>query len=373
MTIDSLHGESLNMILDSLPDGVYITDLERKILYWNKSAEKITGWTKEDVRGTSCYDGILCHVDSGDNLLCGKDDCPLHQAIINNQSNRLPVMVFAKGKQGQRIPVEVTVAPVVDENGDVVGGIESFRDLSSLMDDLQHARSIQLNAMETDIADDPRIQIAVHNIPYEYVSGDFYRVERLTDDSYVMFMADIMGHGVSSALYAMTIRSIWEEARGLLSNPAAFCTHLNEQLFKMTKSDDSFATAVFGIFDLSKMKFNFVRAGHPPPLLHRNGSVVPCGKSNQALGLFLDGDFIADEIDLQLGDRFLVYTDGAIEITNSEGEELEMDGLAKIMLNEQKNISGSEFIKKMETRILEYSNLMTFSDDLTLAEIVIKP
>jgi serine phosphatase RsbU (regulator of sigma subunit) len=282
-------------------------------------------------------------------------------------------MVFAKGKHGQRIPVEVTVAPVVNENGDVVGGIESFRDLSSLMDDLQHARSIQLNAMETDLAEDPRIQIAVHNIPYEYVSGDFYRAERLTDDSYVIFMADIMGHGVSSALYAMTIRSIWEEARGLLSNPSAFCTHLNEQLFNMTKRDDSFATAVFGVFDLSKMKYKFVRAGHPPPLLHRNGSVVPCGTPNQALGLFLDGEFIADEIDLQLGDRFLVYTDGAIEINNSDGEELGMDGLAKIILNEQKNSSGIEFIKKMETRILEYSNLMTFCDDLTLAEIVIKP
>ncbi len=369
MTIDSLHGESLNMVLDSLPDGVYITDLERRILYWNKSAEQITGWTRDDVQGTSCYDGILCHVDSEENLLCGEDDCPLHQAIINNQSNRLPVMVFAKGKRGNRIPVEVTVAPVVNASGDVVGGIESFRDLSPLMEDLQHARSIQLNAMETDLADDPRIQIALHNIPYEYVSGDFYRAERLTDNSYVIFMADIMGHGVSSALYAMTIRSIWEEARELLSNPSAFCSHLNEQLFRMTKSDDSFATAVFGIFDLSKMKFRFVRAGHPPPLLSRNGSITPCGTPNQALGLFPNGEFITDEIDLQPSDRLLVYTDGAVEITNSEGEELGMDGLAKIMLSEQKNSSGIEFIKNVETRILDYSNLMTFSDDLTLAEI----
>ena len=49
MTIDYLHSKSLKMVLDSLADGVYITDLKRKILYWNKAAEKITGWTAEDV------------------------------------------------------------------------------------------------------------------------------------------------------------------------------------------------------------------------------------------------------------------------------------------------------------------------------------
>lgn len=371
MTIDSLHGESLNMVLDSLADGVYITDLNRKILYWNKAAEKITGWTADDVQGHSCYDDLLGHLDSEGNPLCGEDNCPLHQAITKQQSHRLPVMVFAKGKRGHRIPMEVTVAPMIDAEGNVVGGIESFRDLSPLMDDLNHARTIQLHAMDTNLAQDSRISIAVHNIPYEYVSGDFYRVEKLTNDTYVIFLADIMGHGVSSALYAMTIRSIWEEARKLLPNPSAFCTHLNQQLFNMTKLDDSFATAIFGIVDLAAMNFTFVRAGHPPPFLSRGGAITACGSSNQALGMFSDGEFISDKIDLQAGDRLFVYTDGAVEIINSEGDELGRDGLSRIIIEEQKNSSGMNFIKNIEKRILEYSSDMTFSDDVTLAEIEI--
>lgn len=373
MTIDSLHNESLNMVLDSLADGVYITDLNRKILYWNKAAERITGWTVRDVLGTFCYDGILGHVDSEGNKLCAEDNCPLHQAIIRKKSNRLPVIVFAAGKHGNQIPVEVTVSPMFDVSGKVIGGIETFRDLSPLMDDLKCARNIQLHAMKANLTTDSRIQIAVHNVPYEYVSGDFYRIERLTDHSYVIFMADIMGHGIASALYAMTIRSIWEEARELLSRPSEFCAHLNEQLFNMTKQDDSFATAVLGVIDLSLMEFIYVSAGHPAPLLTRNGAVTQCGGSNQALGLFPEVDFTLNKIDLKSGDRLFVYTDGATELINSEGDELGKEGLTRLIMEEHKNSSGKKFIKNLEKSLLEYSSDMTFSDDVTLAEIVIYP
>jgi len=371
MTIDSLHSESLNTVLDSLADGVYITDLNRKILYWNKAAEQITGWPASEIQGHSCYDNFLEHIDSEGNHLCGEDTCPLHQAIIQKQSNRLPVMVFAKGKNGQRIPMEVTVAPVINAKGEVIGGIESFRDLGPLMEDLKHARTIQLHAMETHQDEDPRIQIAVHNIPYEYVSGDFYRVEKISPDSYAIFIADIMGHGVSSALYAMTIRTVWEEARHLLPNPSAFCSHLNEQLFNMTKLDDSFATAIFGVIDLEAMEFRFVRAGHPPPLLSRNGAITECGSTNQALGFFANGEFKSDKIALQEGDKILAFTDGSVEIINPEGEELGINGLGQLLTEEENELSGMELINKIEQRLLEYSKDMVFSDDVTIAEIEI--
>ena len=139
----------------------------------------------------------------------------------------------------------------------------------------------------------------------------------------------------------------------------------------MTKQDDSFATAIFGVVDLSAMSFTYVRAGHPPPLLSRNRKVTPCGSPNQALGLFPDGEFIADKIDLELGDRLLAYTDGAIEIINSDGEELGTDGLTKLIAQNQKNSCGMDFINNLEKSLLEYSSQMTFNDDLTIAEIII--
>ena len=50
-------------IFDSLSEGVYVCDLERRITYWSKSAERITGWSADQVVGRQCFDNVLCHID----------------------------------------------------------------------------------------------------------------------------------------------------------------------------------------------------------------------------------------------------------------------------------------------------------------------
>ena len=54
----------LRDILDAIPDGVYVTNAEREIVYWNEGAERITGYTSGDVLGSRCCDDILDHLDS---------------------------------------------------------------------------------------------------------------------------------------------------------------------------------------------------------------------------------------------------------------------------------------------------------------------
>ena len=67
-------------VLDALPDGAYITNLDRKILFWSRAAEKITGWPAGEVTGHTCADNILVHVDKDGHQLCGKEHCPLHRS-----------------------------------------------------------------------------------------------------------------------------------------------------------------------------------------------------------------------------------------------------------------------------------------------------
>ena len=74
-------------ILDSLAEGVYVTDVERGITYWNKSAERITGWKAEDIVGRGCFDDVLCHVDKDGHYMCGKECCPLHRSIVTGISS----------------------------------------------------------------------------------------------------------------------------------------------------------------------------------------------------------------------------------------------------------------------------------------------
>ena len=71
-----------SLILDSLNDGVYVCDKDRRIVYWSKSAEKITGWESNDVVGRRCLDDVLCHIDKDNHPLCGEEFCPLHRSMI---------------------------------------------------------------------------------------------------------------------------------------------------------------------------------------------------------------------------------------------------------------------------------------------------
>lgn len=71
-------------MLDNLYEGVYFVDTQRRISFWNRGAERITGFSAPEVIGKYCYDNILNHVDSNGNQLC-LHGCPLHQTLEDTQ------------------------------------------------------------------------------------------------------------------------------------------------------------------------------------------------------------------------------------------------------------------------------------------------
>jgi phosphoserine phosphatase RsbU/P len=198
-------------ILDTLPDGAYITDCDRRIVFWNKSAERILGWPATEVVGRNCSDNILLHIDQDGHALCGNEYCPLHRCIVTGAPSEEPILVYAKHRSGNRIPVEVSVAPIRDDTGEVIGGIELFRDLSELESDLTRAREIQNSLLELNLPDDPRWTFNTKYTPSNIVGGDFFRIEQIGKRHYAVMLADVMGHGVAPALYTMLLRQLWEE------------------------------------------------------------------------------------------------------------------------------------------------------------------
>jgi len=114
-------------ILDNLFDGVYFTDRQRRITYWNEAAEHLTGYSAEEVIGKRCADNILMHVDDSGRLLC-QGECPLSRTIADGRPRRADV--YLHHKLGHRVPVEVRVCPVPGRDGEVVGAVEIFSDNS---------------------------------------------------------------------------------------------------------------------------------------------------------------------------------------------------------------------------------------------------
>lgn len=127
-------------LIENLEEGVYFTDTERRIQSWNKGAEKITGFTPDEVLGHFCADDILMHTDETGRTLC-RGFCPLAATMKDRKLRN--AKVFLHHKQGHRVPVMVTVLPVYDEAGTVIGGLEIFHDATEIMSALAQIEELR--------------------------------------------------------------------------------------------------------------------------------------------------------------------------------------------------------------------------------------
>ena len=131
-------------ILDNLSEGIYFVDRERRISYWNKGAERITGYRSGEVVGSFCRDNILNHVDGQGVELC-RELC--HLAIAMLEGTNQEAEIYLKHKDGYRVPVSSRGSPLRDSSGAIIGAVEIFSDISAkdeLMQRLEELRKMAL-------------------------------------------------------------------------------------------------------------------------------------------------------------------------------------------------------------------------------------
>jgi PAS domain S-box-containing protein/diguanylate cyclase (GGDEF)-like protein len=121
----SLNEFTYKNILDNLYEGVYFVDENRVITYWNKGAEKISGYKAEEVVGSRCSDNILRHVDDKGCHLC-EGLCPMLASMKDGEAKEKNVYMLHK--EGYRLPVVVRAMPLYDDVGNVLGSVEIFAD-----------------------------------------------------------------------------------------------------------------------------------------------------------------------------------------------------------------------------------------------------
>ena len=131
-------------LLDNLNDGVYFTDSNRQITYFNQAAERITGYKGSEVIGSRCSDNILVHVNDKGKSLCS-GCCPLAESISKGVTKE--DTIFLHHKDGHRVPVLVRVVPLKDAGGKITGAAEIFSDLSPKTELLQRIGELQKQAL----------------------------------------------------------------------------------------------------------------------------------------------------------------------------------------------------------------------------------
>lgn len=355
-------------IIDCLNDGVYVCDCDRRILFWSKSAERITGWKSEDILGRACLEDILNHIDKDGDRLCGEEYCPLHRAMVTGVTTQVPVFVYARCKDGRRVPTQVTTALIHNEAGEVIGGVETFRDVPPMLVDLKRAQKIQSQTLQYDLPEDPRLRFSTLFMSYDIVGGDYYAIKPLDADRYGFLLADMEGHGVAAALYAMHLSILWNRHFHLLKSPADFAVAINADLVKIFGSVVTFATAMCGIIDARAGTLCFTGAGGPTPLIiHENWAVEEPKSTGPPLGVVEDIPYEEKTVKLQAGDAILLFSDGAIEIQNARDEWLGVEGFTRIL----KSLNDPQSPLSMDTlqeQLLKFSNDIRLPDDITIIE-----
>ena len=96
--------DQFGVLFDTMFDGAYVVDRERRILEWNPAATALSGYSSEQILGHRCSDNFLVHVDECGNKLC-VDHCPLQATIDDGVARQM--RVYLRHKQGHRIPVTV--------------------------------------------------------------------------------------------------------------------------------------------------------------------------------------------------------------------------------------------------------------------------
>ncbi len=151
--------------LSNLGVGLYFVDIKRKILFWNRGAEAMTGYLASEIVGSLCFDNLLSHVDSEGTLLC-TGECPLSMTMADGKIRHAEV--YLRHKSGFRLPVQICTTPVKGHDGRIIGASEIFidnRKTKILGDELKKLRKL---AMIDDLTQLPNRRFIEHELKVSF-------------------------------------------------------------------------------------------------------------------------------------------------------------------------------------------------------------
>lgn len=200
-------------MIDVIKEGALLLDPDRKVIFWNKAAERLTGFRKEDVMGSAWSDNILVHEDEkGRDLSAGP--FPLLLTLEDNTPRKTEI--FVRHRRGFRIPVSLWAFPFEDEEGRVVGAVE-------LLSEINPERNIRLRMeeLERNALLDPLTKVPSRRHLDAELSALFTLWEKRWVPFGVLFLDidhfksfnDTWGHDVGDLVLATVARSLLSSVR----------------------------------------------------------------------------------------------------------------------------------------------------------------
>lgn len=195
-------------LLDSLSDGVYFIDKDRRVTYWNKAAERLSGYTADEIMGKRCADNFLRHVDELGTELCVKG-CPLAATMSDGQSRESNV--FMHHKFGHRVPVYVRASPMHDEAGNIIGAVEIFSENGkqlNILKEIEGLRKEILTDQLTSIGNRRYADITMDRLDHSMEQNSIPFGILFADIDHFKRVNDTWGHHVGDQVITMVAQSL---------------------------------------------------------------------------------------------------------------------------------------------------------------------
>jgi PAS domain S-box-containing protein len=335
--------QQIEGVLESLNEGVLISDDCQNIIFVNSNLEQMTGLPRGEIVGPDIHrlynkaeaDFIVAQRERG--LQAGK--------------NRFEFVL--PRQDGSRLPVLISARVVEDPDGRQFS-IVTFTDISELKRAEQELREVnnKLEERHQEIQEDLKLAARVQQSlapkslvwggvrvetfyhPVRTIGGDFGLVSSLDDHYLNLLVCDVSGHGIGSALVANRIYTEMMTQLRAGSALDSMLRQLNRFVMHNIGSSVFFFTVAAARIDRPGRRMVFAGAGHPPAMIARDGAEPRLLESRSmvlgALPEAVDAEATLD-VDLDAGDRVVLYTDGITDVFNSRGEMLGVEGVQKIV------------------------------------------
>jgi serine phosphatase RsbU (regulator of sigma subunit) len=192
--------------------------------------------------------------------------------------------------------------------------------LLAIAQEMSAARQIQSSILPQQPPSLKSLSIAVRYVPMASVAGDFYDFQQGNGRQLGVLVADSVGHGVPAALIASMIKTAFAAQTAQASRPAELLAELNRVFCRLARGQ--FITAGYLYLDLERRTALYAGAGHPPLLCWRRATsaVQEWEENGLPLGFEPTASYSNLSLELQPGDRILLYTDGIPEASSPAGE-----------------------------------------------------
>jgi sigma-B regulation protein RsbU (phosphoserine phosphatase) len=231
---------------------------------------------------------------------------------------------------------------------------------------LEVAGRIQQRLLPDCVPDLEPIRFACSFHPLQQVTGDYYDFMRLGPDRLAVLIADVSGHGVPAAFVSVLAKTCFAAYCQGLESPAAMLGAMNRRLHDLIEAE-KFVTMFIAVVDRRTLEFTYARAGHPMPLWFRaaTGEVTALDAGGVMIGLAPQSEFVEQQVQLQPGDKVLLYTDGVAECRSPSGALFGLDAL-EAFLRRNARRPRRELLAALEDELERFRDDGPFQDDVTM-------